>query len=380
MSVTAKVGNDGMTEPVVDVRDVNKLFHRRDGSVVTAARETSFRVDDGEILVLLGPSGCGKTTLLRMIAGLETPDSGEIHISGKCVHSSAEKVRTPPERRDVGMMFQSYALWPHMTARRNVSYPLECARVRKAERRERVERALERVGIGHLADQYPGQMSGGQQQRVALARAIVGDARVVLFDEPLSNIDAKVRERLREELKEMQRTIGFAAVYVTHDQTEALALGDRVALIDEGRIEQLATPRELYQAPASRSVAAFVGSMNEIPGTVASLGGDGAVTVETTLGTVHGRLGAPGPAVGDAVLALVRPERIRITSEDAAGTNVWRGKITERTFMGPRNEYAVASGGHVLSVWAQDRWDDASSGAVALEVPPGDVLVVHHPD
>lgn len=369
-----------MVEPVVEVRGVNKNFYRRDGSVVTAARDTTFTVSDGEILVLLGPSGCGKTTLLRAIAGLEMPDTGEIRIGGRRVFSDQHKIRIPPERRDIGMMFQSYALWPHMTVRRNVAYPLECARVPKAERRERVDHALERVGIGHLADQYPGQMSGGQQQRVALARAIVGDARVVLFDEPLSNIDAKERERLRAELKQMQRNIGFSAVYVTHDQSEALALGDRVALIRDGAIEQLATPRELYQRPASRGVAGFIGTMNEIGGTVSAVDADGTVCVTTELGTVRGRPSERAETVGNAVLALIRPERIRLTSGAGAHGNSWRARIASRAFMGARNEYTVELGGQLLNVWAQDRWEEEPRDETWVEVLPEDVLVVPKPD
>jgi iron(III) transport system ATP-binding protein len=376
----AKARNHDMGEPVVEVRGVNKSFHRRDGSVVTAARDTTFTVGDGEILVLLGPSGCGKTTLLRTIAGLEMPDTGEIRIGGREVFSDQRKIRIPPERRDIGMMFQSYALWPHMTVRRNVAYPLECARVRKAQRRERVDHALERVGIGHLADQYPGQMSGGQQQRVALARAIVGDARLVLFDEPLSNIDAKERERLRAELKQMQRNIGFSAVYVTHDQSEALALGDRVALIRDGAIEQLATPRELYQRPANRGVAGFIGTMNEIAGTVSAVDADGTVRVTTPLGTVRGQPSDAAATLGAAVLALIRPERIRLATGAAAHRNSWRARVASRAFMGARNEYTVELGGQLLDVWAQDRWDEEPRGETWVEVLPEDVLVVPKPD
>ena len=369
-----------MGEPVVEVRGVNKSFHRRDGAVVTAARDTTFSVGDGEILVLLGPSGCGKTTLLRAIAGLEMPDSGEIRIGGRLVFSDEQKIRIPPERRDIGMMFQSYALWPHMTVRRNVAYPLECARVRKAERRERIDHALERVGIGHLADQYPGQKSGGQQQRVALARAIVGDARVVLFDEPLSNIDAKERERLRAELKQMQRSIGFSAVYVTHDQSEALALGDRVALIRDGAIEQLATPQELYQRPASHSVAGFIGTMNEVAGKLSAVEADGSVSVTTELGTVRGHASECVGAVGDAVLAMIRPERIRLSSDAGTSGNSWRARIASRAFMGARNEYTVELGGQTLDVWAQDRWEDGPSGETWVDIPAEDVLVVPKPE
>ncbi|WP_324278085.1 ABC transporter ATP-binding protein [Blastococcus brunescens] len=232
--------------PVVEVSNLVKRFRRESGAVVNAIDDVSFEVAAGDFVVLLGPSGCGKTTLLRAIAGLETPDQGAIRIGGRAVFSAADRVEVPPERRDISMIFQSYALWPHMTAFKNVAYPLQSRRGRKVAKDEiarRVRQALELVGVGELETQYPGQMSGGQQQRIALARALVNNDELVLFDEPLSNVDAKVREQLRFELVSMQRKLGFSALFVTHDQTEAMELAHRIAVLDSGRIAQFGTPR-----------------------------------------------------------------------------------------------------------------------------------------
>ncbi|MDE3078339.1 MAG: ABC transporter ATP-binding protein, partial [Chloroflexota bacterium] len=240
----------GGREARVAVRNLTKVYHTRRGPVL-ALDNVSLEIAAGEILVLLGPSGCGKTTLLRCIAGLERPDSGELYVQGRPVFSSSTHVWLPPERRQLSMVFQSYALWPHMTVFENVAYPLRNVKVPAAEVRERTEAVLGVVGLGAYAPAYPGQLSGGQQQRVALARAIVANEGVVLFDEPLSNLDAKVRERLRVDLLALQRDIGFSALYVTHDQTEATALGDRIAVMSTGRMAQSGTPVEIYDRPSS---------------------------------------------------------------------------------------------------------------------------------
>src|SRR5690606_21791699 len=263
-------------EAVVAITGLHKRFRRGDGSVVRAIDDVTLSVGRGELVVLLGPSGCGKTTLLRSIAGLEQPDSGEITVSGTTQYSSERGLDVPPERRNISMIFQSYALWPHMTVFDNVAYPLQSRRSRrpaKDELRRRVREALTLVGVPELERQYHSQMSGGQQQRVALARALVSNDEVVLFDEPLSNVDAKVREQLRLELLAMQRSLGFSAVCGTHDQAAAMELAHRIAVIDTGRVAQIGTPQEIYLRPATRYVANFIGASNEVVGRVEAVDG-----------------------------------------------------------------------------------------------------------
>ncbi|MBV9811555.1 MAG: ABC transporter ATP-binding protein, partial [Acetobacteraceae bacterium] len=252
---------------LVSIRDLRKTYPgRRTGP--PALGGISLDVAPGEFVVLLGPSGCGKTTLLRCIAGLEQADAGEILLAGDVVFSAQRGIALPPEERRLSMVFQSYALWPHMSVAENVAFPLRSTRLTRAETEDRVRRVLELVALDGLADAYPGRLSGGQQQRVALARALVANSRLVLFDEPLSNLDAKVRDRLRGELSTLQRQLGFGAVYVTHDQAEALALADRLVVMQAGRIAQVGPPVDVYLAPGSRYVADFLGGANEIAGTL----------------------------------------------------------------------------------------------------------------
>ncbi len=258
----------GDAVPGVQIRHLTKSFTRADGTEVHAVDDISLDVEPAEFLILLGPSGCGKTTLLRAISGLDQPDSGTISVNGTEVFNSATNCAVPPESRPIGMVFQSYGLWPHMTVFNNIAYPLRNHRVPKSEIPARVEQVADMVGITAVLKQHPSQLSGGQQQRVAVARAIVSARSLLLLDEPLSNVDAKVRDQLRIELLRMQRELGFTAVYVTHDQEEAMALGTRIAVLQEGRIAQLAPPREIYENPASPYVARFVGTVDEFDGTI----------------------------------------------------------------------------------------------------------------
>jgi ABC-type Fe3+/spermidine/putrescine transport system ATPase subunit len=251
--------------PRIEVVDLTKSYRRDGGEMITPVDHVSLAVGVDELVVLLGPSGCGKTTLLRCVAGLERPDRGTIVIDGRTVFSAAKGIWEPTERRQLSMIFQSFALWPHMTVFENVAYPLRCRRTAEAEVRRRVEETSAIVGIGGLGGQHPGRISGGQQQRVALARALVAGSTVVLFDEPLSNVDAQVRAQLRLELKLMQKRIGFSGLYVTHDQTEAMELGHRVAVLERGRIAALGQPRDIYENPDSEYVASFVGTANIWP-------------------------------------------------------------------------------------------------------------------
>lgn len=365
--------------PVVRITDVVKRFRRGDGSIANAIDGVSFDVMPGEFVVLLGPSGCGKTTLLRTLAGLEQADSGEIEIRGTTVYSAKKGIEFAPERRRLSMIFQSYALWPHMTGFDNVAYPLRSRktdRLSKDQIRERVDRVFAMVGVSELRGQYPGQMSGGQQQRVALARALVGDDDLVLFDEPLSNVDAKVRETLRRELLEMQRELGFAAVYVTHDQNEAMELAHRVAVMGNGKVQQLGQPHEIYLRPTSRYVSKFVGTSNEIAGTVASID-NGAVVVTTEAGELHGVAGNDSLEVGMQVVASFRPEQGVVTAIDPGpGVNRWPAVVDRLLFLGAQTEQIVRLGGLELRLVTLGMVDRHSGESAWVAVAPEHVRVL----
>lgn len=354
--------------PLVSVSNLVKHFTRdRSGDLVTAVDGVSIDVRRGEFTVLLGPSGCGKTTLLRCIAGLERPESGRIEILGRTVFDGRQRINVRTERRGLNMIFQSYALWPHMTAAANVAYPLRCRKFPKQEVNERVQQALESVGIGDLGQQYPAQMSGGQQQRVALARAIVTNSELVLFDEPLSNVDAKVREQLRFELMSMQHDLGFSALYVTHDQTEAMELATSIVVLEKGKIAQHGTPQDIYLRPRSRYVAGFIGTINELSGVVESVDA-GVATVSTDVGPLRARSMAPGVDAGAEVSVVFRPEHTVLQLPDApAGENVWQGTVRTSFFSGSHTEVVVDGGDSVFRVW---------SGAVD-HLAPGDPVSVH---
>ncbi|WP_007026749.1 ABC transporter ATP-binding protein [Saccharomonospora iraqiensis] len=377
----APVGSDtaarDVDAPVVRVEHLTKHFRRRDGSSVPAIDDVSFDVAAGDFVVLLGPSGCGKTTLLRSIAGLETPDSGRISFDGRTQFCPRQRINVPPERRGVSMVFQSYALWPHMTALRNVSYPLQSRKGRKPKRAEIADRAREvlaKVGIGELEQQYAAQMSGGQQQRVALARALVANDALVLFDEPLSNVDAKVREQLRIELVSLQRELGFAAIFVTHDQTEAMQLGTRIAVLRDGRIVQDASPLDIYTRPADRYVASFVGTMNEVPGTVSARTGE-TVVVDTGLGSVTGRAGADTLAVGDRVAAMWRPEYSTLSVDRPVAANRFSGRVQASLFVGAHTEQLVRARDHEIRVLVPGAQPLDTGSEVSVEVSDADVVV-----
>ena len=284
----------------VTIRDVTKSFGN-----LTVLSHFDQIFQDGEFVTLLGPSGCGKTTMLRMIAGFEKPTSGEILIGDQVV--SSDHVFLPPEKRNIGMVFQSYAVWPHMTVQENVSYPLRIRKTPRPEMEEKVRHALEAVHLIQYADRLPSQLSGGQQQRIALARALVGHPGLLLLDEPLSNLDAKLRESMRFEIKEIQARLGITVVYVTHDQTEAMAMSDRIILINRGVIQQVGSPREIYDHPVNPFVADFLGKVVFLPGMAES----GRVQLEGT----GQSLPCPEEKSG-RVLMAVRPERIRISASE----------------------------------------------------------------
>jgi iron(III) transport system ATP-binding protein len=365
--------------PVVSVTDLHKEFRRTDGTRVPAVDGVTFSVMAGEFVVLLGPSGCGKTTLLNSIAGLERPDQGEIEIAGEIMFSSATRRIVPAERRGISMVFQSYALWPHMTVKKNVSFPLECKPhgrfSERAARKKAVREVLDAVGISHLADQYPSQISGGQQQRVALARALVAGSNVVLFDEPLSNVDARVREQLRLELLSMQRDLGFAAVFVTHDQHEAMMLAHRILVMDSGRVAQEGTPEEIYESPSSRYVATFIGTSDEVPGIVLRARDDGLVDVDTPLGHLIACAASEVATTADAPVTLSwRPERCVVSTEEPIGRdNCWAAVVRSSIFLGSHTEHVLKSGELTFRTWTSDRRRHPEGAPVWLSVDPGSV-------
>jgi iron(III) transport system ATP-binding protein len=298
---------------------------------VAAVRDLSLEVNDREFVTLLGPSGCGKTTLLRLIAGFMTPDEGVIRVGSDTLSTPAGAVA--PERRGMGMVFQNYAVWPHKTVAQNVAFGLEVRKVGRAEREARVARVLELVNLAGLERRYPGQLSGGQQQRVALARSLVVEPSILLLDEPLSNLDAKLRERMRWELKELQQRTGITFVYVTHDQSEAMALSDRIAVIHAGEIMQLGAPREVYSRPANKTVADFMGLVNLISGRVVRAAGDDSVVA---VGSEHPITLAlpPGVIAGQPVQVAIRPESLELSPAAQSPAGAVPGKVADVTFLG----------------------------------------------
>jgi len=316
------------------------------GQAIRAAHDVGFEVPQGKLFTLLGPSGCGKTTTLRSIAGLERPRVGEIVIGGDVVYSSARSVFVPPNQRGLGMVFQSYAIWPHMTVYENAAFPLRVGRRRFSRREidERVMRVLGTVDLADMAQREATKLSGGQQQRLALARALVMEPRVLLLDEPLSNLDAKLRERMRFELKRLQRELGITTVYVTHDQSEALALSHAIAVMNRGRIEQIGTPRDVYERPVNQFVADFVGTTNFLEATVSGTdGAAGFYRVRCELGELKAHAHeALAPA--EKVVLSVRPEDIHLSEARPEGVNVWQGRVDTKVFLGETADWQVAIG------------------------------------
>ena len=343
----------------VRIRDATKTFVRSGGAVVNAVDHVDLTLRSEEILVLLGPSGCGKSTLLRCIAGLEHPDSGLIQIGDDVVFDHERNISLPPNERDVNMMFQSYALWPHMTLEANVAYPLRVRGVQKSTAHSRARDYLDLVGLGGLGGQYAGSVSGGQAQRAALARTLISEPAVALFDEPLSNVDAKVRARLRAELHRIHREVGFTAVYVTHDQIEAMGVATRIAVMKEGRILQLGDPVEIYETPLDRYVAEFIGEANLFDGTVRAHDAETAI-VDTVLGPVavlisNFAFGGFEPGVGAGVMLMVRPEYVLVRRADSATEpfteNTWGATIESAVYAGSRTEYVCTTDTNELIVW-----------------------------
>ncbi len=353
---------------------------KRFGEEVLAVDDISFEVEKEQFITLLGPSGCGKTTTLRCIAGLEHPNAGEIYIDGQCVSSPKRGVMVPPENRHLGMVFQSYAVWPHMTVFSNVAYGLKVKKTAKAETKEKVERALELVGLGGLGDRYATKLSGGQQQRVALARALVYNPKVLLFDEPLSNLDAKLRERMRLELTSLVHEIGFTSIYVTHDQAEAMVMSDEIIVMDEGHIQQKGDAHTIYLRPANRFVANFIGIANLLEGhVVEGSGGEGACVVDVSDGVKSHRLLCSvydGVESGEKVTVSMRPENIDILKQRPEGgeNNVLEGRIMSAIYMGNYQDCRVALGEWELRIQSDYSLSFEKDEPVYLEVSPKNCL------
>ena len=330
----------------VDVDGVSKRYAHRVKGEVYAARDVVLHVSPGEFLTLLGPSGCGKTTTLRMIAGYEMPDAGRIRFGGQDV------TREPANRRNIGFVFQNYALFPHLSIFENVAYGLRVRGVAEDDVKRRVGEILALVGLAGYEQQFSSQLSGGEQQRVALARAIVIRPRVLLFDEPLSNLDAKLRVQMRTEIRELQRTLAITTVYVTHDQEEAMAVSDRIAVMNEGSVVQEGTAEDLYHRPASQFVAQFVGRVNLVPGRVTEIAG-GTAKVAALGATIDACVVHQGLSRGDAVRLVVRPEAIAIAAAVPA-TGPLSATVTSRTFLGEKIEYLLRCADETLQVVRYD--------------------------
>ena len=321
------------------------------GQTVKAAQDVAFEVPEGKLFTLLGPSGCGKTTTLRSIAGLERPVAGEISVDGRVVYSGKKNTFVPPNQRNFGMVFQSYAIWPHMNVFQNAAFPLQVRAKRLEEKdiRDKVMRVLAAVGLADLAGRDATRLSGGQQQRLALARAIAMEPRLLLLDEPLSNLDAKLRERMRFELKRLQSEFKLTTVYVTHDQSEALALSHQIAVMSEGRIVQVGTPREIYERPRNKFVADFVGSSNFIDATVrAPQGHPGGYRVATALGEIEVR-SVDALAPGDKAVISIRPEDVALSEQALPlGQNACQGRVEAKVFLGECVDFQVRIGETLL--------------------------------
>jgi iron(III) transport system ATP-binding protein len=314
----------------IDIEKVTKRF-----GAMAAVSDVTLSIKEGELFTLLGPSGCGKTTLLRLIAGFYAPDEGEIRFDGQRMND------VPPSERGIGMVFQNFALWPHMTVFENAAYGLKLRGLKHAEIAARVNAVLEKVKLTSLGKRYPGQLSGGQQQRVALARALVLNPKILLLDEPLSNLDAKVRVQVRQEIRKLQKELDITTLYVTHDQEEALTLSDRIAVFNQGKVFQVGPPKELYERPANRFVADFIGINNLIDGTVAAVEpGERRLRVKTAVGELSALVDDRFQA-GDHCILCVRPENANVGGDAAPGVNRVDGRITFAAYLGNTLRYDV---------------------------------------
>lgn len=356
------------------IENLCKVFQTSSQTEVRAVDGISLNVADGKLITLLGPSGCGKTTTLRCLAGLERPDSGRIVIGDTVMYDSAKRIFVSPSDRGIGMVFQSYAIWPHMTVFENVAFPLRVARGVKytsAQIKDKVGKALEMVRLGGFESRSSTQLSGGQQQRLALARGLVHEPKILLLDEPLSNLDAKLREQMRFELKRLQRSLRVTTVYVTHDQSEALALSDEIAVFNSGRIVQQGGPQDIYRHPKTQFVADFIGSANFLSGTVKQAAdANGMGMIETMHGPFRCNFAQP-LAPGQAALVTARPEDLVLYDKPPGDSlNVMAGKVAGRVFLGDVMDYVVDCGEGETRVRARPEFDFRVGQDVHLGVPP----------
>ncbi|MBI4523681.1 MAG: ABC transporter ATP-binding protein [Deltaproteobacteria bacterium] len=357
---------------VVTVTNLRKYF-----GVIPAVDGISLEIQEGEFVTLLGPSGCGKTTTLRLIAGLEENDAGEIWIGGRIVSAPHNGVFVLPEKREIGMVFQSYAIWPHMTVFENVAFPLRIRHLGRAVIREKVEKVLTLTGIEDLASRLATQLSGGQQQRVAIARAFAVEPAVLLMDEPLSNLDAKLRDHMRFELRELQRRTGVTTIYVTHDQAESMVLSDRIVVMNKGRIEQVGAPQEIYESPRSKFVSDFVGLVNLIEVDVLDLSGE-----KCRLRAKNGReFLCEAARVSSEVrngVALIRPENLKLGRDGVFGNNVntFEGIVESATYFGDHRDYQIRDGDLILRSKTDTAVNFARGDRVTLYVHPRHILVL----
>jgi iron(III) transport system ATP-binding protein len=384
---------------MLELQDLRKTFippgpgllGRRGGKTTADLKETtaidgvSLRVVEGELFTLLGPSGCGKTTTLRSVAGLETPDSGVIRVAGEVLfsHGAGSDTNVPANRRGLGMVFQSYAIWPHMSVFENAAFPLRVRprgeRLSRTDLETRVMRVLETMELAPMAGRPATKLSGGQQQRLALARAMVVEPALLLLDEPLSNLDARLRETLRFELLRLQHELGITSIYVTHDQVEAMAISSRIAVMSGGRIMQVGTPDEIYLTPANRFVAEFIGKSNIFDATIEAVQDDGSLRIVTSLGPIivdrKGRTDAP-PSEG--LVLAIRPESVVLSAPDGADrTNAFRGVVIARSFLGDSVDHIVRVGDLELLARSAATESFPMEAQVTLSIDPAHPTLVN---
>ncbi|HEY3302923.1 MAG TPA: ABC transporter ATP-binding protein [Candidatus Binatia bacterium] len=356
-----------MSQTFLEVRNLVKSFGK-----VTAVDDVSFKVEQGEVVTLLGPSGCGKTTTLRVVAGFEKPNSGEVEIAGRVVVSTNKGIHVAPEKRDIGMVFQSYAIWPHMTVSENVAFPLRVRHFNRQEIKQRVEETLELVGLGGFSDRPAILLSGGQQQRVSLARALVYSPSILLLDEPLSNLDAKLREQMRIELKRLQQRISVTVLFVTHDQIEAMSLSTRLALMNQGRIEQIGTPQEVYENPQTPFAEDFLGRILRFKGTITEKHQNCHIVEVDGLSHVQIRIPESADAVdiGKKVLVAIRPEDVRLEKDEAGDRpNVIRCDVENVLHLGREFELVLRIGERFYTLTVPRDRATKVGRAVGLHLP-----------
>lgn len=364
---------------MLEVKELVKVYETRSGEPAGGAFDVSFEVARGELFTLLGPSGCGKTTTLRSIAGLETPDSGMISLDGEAVFDGKRRASVPMYDRDIGMVFQSYAIWPHMSVFENAAYPLRVQRRNRPAREDvekRVVRVLEMVGLANYRGRSATQLSGGQQQRLALARALVREPKLLLLDEPLSNLDAQLREQMRSELKRIQSEWGVTTVYVTHDQSEAMAISDRIAVLSQGRLMQVGSAEEIYEQPTSEFVASFIGRTNLFAGRLSDSVQAGG------LGSVMGEFGEVrcwfrnAASAGAQVKFVVRPENVVSSKSPTGRENEFTGTILSRVYLGDVIEYTIRVGAADLLVRSHPDVSLTQGEPATVYFPPNRAIAI----